>query len=253
MPDVVARIFDPQRADIYRRYGIQTFAPTAWSVGKIVELIVSPNLEREMTFGNGEVQLMAAWVPEHLVGKPIGDLAVPGEIRVALHRAHGQGADPGVGHDLRRGRPGPRGDPPVGRREVPEDDGVEVMRIVIAGAGTLGRRVATYTRDDHDVARHRAGRARARAPSQEELGVKVLVGDADEPSVLARGRRRPRRRVRRRRPATTRTTSSPACWPRTSTRSRRSSPPCATRATAGSTTAAGASTWRSTRPRSSPS
>ena len=30
VPDVVARIFDPQRADIYRRYGVQAFAPTAW-------------------------------------------------------------------------------------------------------------------------------------------------------------------------------------------------------------------------------
>src|SRR5512146_1322379 len=30
VPDVVARIFDPQRAEIYRRYGVTTFAPTAW-------------------------------------------------------------------------------------------------------------------------------------------------------------------------------------------------------------------------------
>ena len=44
VPDVVSRIYDPLRADIYRRYGVQTFAPTAWSVGKIVELIVSPNV-----------------------------------------------------------------------------------------------------------------------------------------------------------------------------------------------------------------
>ena len=48
VPDVVSRIYDPQRAEIYRRYGIQTFAPTAWSAGKIVEFIVSPQLEREV-------------------------------------------------------------------------------------------------------------------------------------------------------------------------------------------------------------
>ena len=41
------RIYDPQRADIYRRYGIQTFAPTAWSAGQIVEFVVSRNIERE--------------------------------------------------------------------------------------------------------------------------------------------------------------------------------------------------------------
>jgi trk system potassium uptake protein TrkA len=84
VPDVVARIFDPQRAEIYRHYGIQTFAPTAWSAGKIIELLMSSNLERELAFGNGEVQMMAAWVPPHMVGKPVTDLRVPGEIRVAL-------------------------------------------------------------------------------------------------------------------------------------------------------------------------
>ena len=49
VPDVVSRIYDPQRAEIYRRYGIQTFAPTAWSTSKIVEFIVSPQLEREQS------------------------------------------------------------------------------------------------------------------------------------------------------------------------------------------------------------
>jgi len=57
------------------------------------------------------------------------------------------------------------------------------MRIVIAGAGTLGRRVATYTRADHEVLVIEQSRVRAQAV-EEELGVKVLVGDADEPAVL---------------------------------------------------------------------
>ena len=102
VPDVVARIFDPHRADIYRRYGVQTFAPTAWSVSKIVELIVSPHLEREMAFGNGEVQLLAAWVPAHLIGKPVRDLAIPGEIRVALLVRMGKGIVPVSGTPLEK-------------------------------------------------------------------------------------------------------------------------------------------------------
>ena len=57
------------------------------------------------------------------------------------------------------------------------------MRIVIAGAGTLGRRVATYTREQHDVLVIEQSRTRAKA-LEEELGVTVLVGDADELSVL---------------------------------------------------------------------
>ena len=119
-----------------RRYGVQAFAPTAWSVSKIVELIVSPNLEREMAFGNGEVQLLAAWVPVHLVGKPVRDLAIPGEIRVALIVRMGKGLVPVSARPSRRttgvvvitSRPS----------KSPEDDGMEVMRIVIAGADSLG-------------------------------------------------------------------------------------------------------------------
>ena len=102
VPDVVARIFDPRRADIYRRYGVQAFAPTSWSVSKIVELIVSPHLEREMAFGNGEVQLLAAWTPTHLIGKPVRDLAIPGEIRVALLVRMGKGIVPVSGTTLEK-------------------------------------------------------------------------------------------------------------------------------------------------------
>jgi trk system potassium uptake protein len=94
VPDVVARIYDPQRAEIYRRYGVTTFAPTAWSAGKIIEFLTSEQLEREISFGNGEVQLLSAWVPAHLVGKPVTDLRVPGEIRVALIVRKGRGMIP---------------------------------------------------------------------------------------------------------------------------------------------------------------
>ena len=84
VPDVVSRIYDPQRAEIYRRYGIQTFAPTAWSTGRIIEFLVSGDIEREQSYGNGEVEMIAAFVPKHLVGKPVNDLRVPAEIRVGL-------------------------------------------------------------------------------------------------------------------------------------------------------------------------
>jgi trk system potassium uptake protein TrkA len=102
VPDVVSRIYDPQRAEIYRRFGIQTFAPTAWSAGKIVELLESPHVERTQSFGNGEVQLVAAWAPEHLVGKSVHDLNVPGEIQVALIVRMGQGLIPVSGTRFER-------------------------------------------------------------------------------------------------------------------------------------------------------
>jgi len=84
VPDVVSRIYDPQRAEIYRRYGIQTFAPTAWSAGRIIQFIVAGNIESEESFGNGEVEMIGAFVPKHLIGKTVNDLRIPGEIRVGL-------------------------------------------------------------------------------------------------------------------------------------------------------------------------
>jgi len=94
VPDVVSRIYDPERAEIFRRYGVQTFAPTAWSTGRIIEFLTSDDLEREQSFGNGEIEMIAAWIPRHLIGKPVTDLRVPGEIRVALIVRMGKGLLP---------------------------------------------------------------------------------------------------------------------------------------------------------------
>jgi NhaP-type Na+/H+ and K+/H+ antiporter len=48
------------------------------------------------------VQLLAAWVPVHLVGKPVRDLAIPGEIRVALLVRMGKGIVPVSGTPLEK-------------------------------------------------------------------------------------------------------------------------------------------------------
>lgn len=57
------------------------------------------------------------------------------------------------------------------------------MRVVVAGGGTLGRRVAGYIRDKHDVVVVEQSEARARALA-EEHGLTVIRGDIDEPSVM---------------------------------------------------------------------
>jgi trk/ktr system potassium uptake protein len=60
------------------------------------------------------------------------------------------------------------------------------MRVVIAGAGTLGRRVAFYvSREGHTVVIIEQQKERAEAVA-EEFGVEVVVGDTNEPAVLER-------------------------------------------------------------------
>jgi trk system potassium uptake protein TrkA len=83
VPIVVSRIYDPQRAEIYRRFGVMTFAPTVWGAGKVLEMVTSGQLARDFVLGNGEVEVLSAAVPAHLVGKPTGVLGAPGEIALA--------------------------------------------------------------------------------------------------------------------------------------------------------------------------
>ena len=60
---------------------------------------------------------------------------------------------------------------------------MEVMKVIVAGAGTLGRRVARYVKDNHEVVVIESDPTRA-AALHEELGVVVICGDADELSTL---------------------------------------------------------------------
>jgi trk system potassium uptake protein len=61
------------------------------------------------------------------------------------------------------------------------------MRVVVAGAGTLGRRVTRYVSKEHTVTLIEQNAQRCQAMAEEFKGwaeVTVLQGDADEPSVL---------------------------------------------------------------------
>lgn len=88
VPKVVARIFDPRRAEIYRRLGIQTVSSVHWATNEIVSLVVYPHLVRDVALGDGEVQLVKISVHARLAGRLVNDLAVPSQIQpVAVVRA----------------------------------------------------------------------------------------------------------------------------------------------------------------------
>ncbi len=76
---------------------------------------------------------------------------MPGEIRVALIVRMGRGLLPVSGTTFEKDDQVHVLVHAVGRGQVPEDDGVEVMRVVVAGAGTLGRRVTRYVSKEHTV------------------------------------------------------------------------------------------------------
>jgi trk system potassium uptake protein TrkA len=82
VPRVVARLFDPRRAEIYQRLGLKTISSTAMGAERIYEMITHTDLDVVYNFGHGEVSLIAAEVPYNLEGRTVRDLTVPGEFSI---------------------------------------------------------------------------------------------------------------------------------------------------------------------------
>lgn len=82
VPRVVARVYDPGKAEIYRRLGLQTIAPVTWGINQIADLISYSPLETVVSLGSGQVSLVRAQIPPLLVGRTAKELTVPSEIQV---------------------------------------------------------------------------------------------------------------------------------------------------------------------------
>jgi trk system potassium uptake protein TrkA len=103
VPRVVARLYDPRRAEIYRRLGLMTISSTDWGAERIRELIVHADLDPRMTFGSGEVCMLSIETPQQLIGRNVRDLTVSGEVVVAAISRQGKAFIPAFGTDFRDG------------------------------------------------------------------------------------------------------------------------------------------------------
>ena len=83
VPRVVARLYDPRRAEIYQRLGLMTISSTVWGAERIRELITHSDIDPVLTFGNGEVCLLSIETPSNLIGRRVKDLTIGGETIVA--------------------------------------------------------------------------------------------------------------------------------------------------------------------------
>jgi trk system potassium uptake protein len=82
VPRVVARLFDPIRAEIYQRLGLTTISPNNWGAERILQVLTHAELDVWDTFGRGEVSLVNLEAPSHLIGRTVNQLNVPGELSV---------------------------------------------------------------------------------------------------------------------------------------------------------------------------
>jgi trk system potassium uptake protein TrkA len=82
MPRVVARVYDPRKAEIYQRLGLQTISTTTWGINRIAELLCYSELDTVFSLGNGQVELAEVEVPPLLVGRTVSELTMPGQVHV---------------------------------------------------------------------------------------------------------------------------------------------------------------------------
>jgi trk system potassium uptake protein TrkA len=82
IPNVVARIYDPRRAQIYLRLGIPTVATVSWTIDQVRRRLVPNVLEPVWTDPTGSMSLVERELPERWAGKRIADLSKAGEVTV---------------------------------------------------------------------------------------------------------------------------------------------------------------------------
>jgi len=83
---VVARIYDPKRAEIYERLGVATVATVKWTSERILRRILPDVSGIEWTDPSSNVVLIERGFPNSLVGKKIADIELSGARISALRR-----------------------------------------------------------------------------------------------------------------------------------------------------------------------
>lgn len=94
VPRVVTRIYDPMRANIYKRFGIPTISSTVWGANSLREHLLYREIRSELSFGSGEADLLEFEVPAGLVGHSVAELTVEGQVLIACVVRLGQAMVP---------------------------------------------------------------------------------------------------------------------------------------------------------------
>jgi len=97
--NVVARIYDPGRAEIYQRLGIPTVATVIWATDQILRRLVPEGSRSEWSDASGAVQLCEMHPHKDWFGMAITELEAATGARVAFITRLGEGLIPD-GHSV---------------------------------------------------------------------------------------------------------------------------------------------------------
>jgi trk system potassium uptake protein TrkA len=102
VPSVVARLYEPRKAEIYRRLGVQTISTTTWGINHVAAMLCYAGLDVVMSLGSN-VDLVEVEAPPLLEGRTVKDLTVPGEIHIVALSRGGHTMLPTLGTTFRAG------------------------------------------------------------------------------------------------------------------------------------------------------
>jgi trk system potassium uptake protein TrkA len=100
---VVARIYDPRRAEVYQRLGIPTVATVSWSTNQIMRSILPMGAQNEYTDPSGSVALAEVHVGGLWFGRTATALEAASGARLAFITRYGQAFIPNVDTVLQEG------------------------------------------------------------------------------------------------------------------------------------------------------
>jgi trk system potassium uptake protein len=88
IPNVVARIYDPRRAEVYQRLGIPTVATVTWTIDQVRRRLLPDGGVDDWSDPSGHLTLVDRTLPDAWAGRSLSDLEQPGRISlVAVSRA----------------------------------------------------------------------------------------------------------------------------------------------------------------------
>jgi len=94
VPHVVARIYDPKRAEVYERLGIPTVATVPWTTHRLLSVLLGDKHVEDWRDPSGAVALMQEAVHDGWIGRKVGELERASGARVAFLTRFGKGMLP---------------------------------------------------------------------------------------------------------------------------------------------------------------
>lgn len=100
---VVARIYDPKRAEVYERLGIPTVATVPWTAARLLKSLLGEATAETWRDPSGAVALVHVVPAEGWVGRPVSEFESLSDSRVGMITRFGIGELPGAATVIQAG------------------------------------------------------------------------------------------------------------------------------------------------------